>query len=288
MALPVAAVVVGYNVAADTVACVRSLRAAGVAEIVVVDNGSRDGTVEAVREADPDAIVLALGVNLGFGSAVNRGVAVTTQPYIVVANPDLVVDTPAVKALVEALEVDPGLGIVGPRIDTFDGDVYPSARTFPNLLDAVGHGFLYFVWPRNPFSRRYRMLDWDHATAADVDWVAATFLAVRREAWDALGGFDEQYFMYAEDVDLCWRAWEAGWRVGYEPAARVSHGIGRSTDQTPYRMILEHHRSLYRFFRKTAAGPRRLLLPVVALGLAVRTVLAWAQRRVRGRPHAAV
>ncbi|WP_421021041.1 glycosyltransferase family 2 protein, partial [Klebsiella pneumoniae] len=75
-----------------------------------------------------------------------------------------------------------------------------------------------------------------------------TYVALRREAFDAVGGFDDRYFMYMEDVDLCWRLWRAGWRVGYEPTARVVHAIGRSTDQTPYRMIAEHHRSLGRYF----------------------------------------
>jgi GT2 family glycosyltransferase len=93
--------------------------------------------------------------------------------------------------------------------------------------------------------------------------------------------------MYMEDVDLCWRLHGHGWGVAYEPAARVTHAIGRSTDQTPYRMIAAHHRSLLRYAAKTTTGPARLLLPVVAVALAARTVLAWIQRAARGRPHAA-
>jgi N-acetylglucosaminyl-diphospho-decaprenol L-rhamnosyltransferase len=283
-----AAVVVSYNVRDLLVECLASLRADGIEEIVVVDNASSDGSVEAVRAADPQASVIALTDNLGFGTAANRGVAATSTPFVLVMNPDLVVEPGANKALVEALERDLRLAVVGPRIDTPDGQVYPSARRFPDLLEAAGHGFLGFVWPGNPYSRRYRMLDWDHDRPADVDWVAGTYLAVRRAAWDQLGGFDERYFMYLEDVDLCWRMWRAGWRVGYDPAARVTHAIGRSTDQTPYRMILAHHRSLLRYSAKTLAGVRRLLLPVVAVGLAVRCALACLQRLVRRRPHAAL
>ncbi len=126
---------------------------------------------------------------------------------------------------------------------------------------AGGHAFLYLVWPGNPFSRRYRMVDWDHASAREVDWVATTHVVVRRRAWDEVGGFDDGYFMYMEDVDLCWRLRRAGWRIGYEPAAGVVHEIGGSTDQTPYRMIVAHHRSVWRYAVRTSTGWRRPCCP---------------------------
>ena len=283
----VAAVIVSYNVADLLVRCVASLRADGVDRIVVVDNASADDSVAAVRAADPGVEVLALTENLGFGAGVNRGVARTVEPHVLVMNPDVEVEVGSTKVLLDALAADAGLAVVGPGIETPEGDLYPSARTFPDLVDAAGHAFLHFVWPANPFSRRYKMLDWDHCDARDVDWVAGTHLLARRSAWDQVGGFDEAFFMYMEDVDLCWRLHRAGWRVGYEPAARIRHAIGRSTDQTPYRMIAAHHRSLLRYASRTATGRRRLALPLIAVALAVRTVLAWIQRGLRGRPHAA-
>jgi N-acetylglucosaminyl-diphospho-decaprenol L-rhamnosyltransferase len=287
MTLDVAAVIVSYNVADLLVECIASLQADGVDEIVVVDNASSDDSVAVVRRAHPEVEVVALDRNLGFGSGVNRGVARTTAARVLVVNPDVVVHPGSTKTLVEALDADPGLAVVAPRIETTEGELYPSARTFPDMVDAAGHAFLHFVWPSNPFSRRYRMLDWDHAERADVDWVAGTHFLVRREAWDAVGGFDESYFMYMEDVDLCWRLGRAGWRRGYEPSATVTHGIGRSTDQTPYRMIAAHHRSLLRYAARTTTGPQRLLLPLIAAALVARTAMAWAQRAFRGRPHAA-
>jgi N-acetylglucosaminyl-diphospho-decaprenol L-rhamnosyltransferase len=172
---------------------------------------------------------------------------------------------------------------VGPRIVDADGALYPSARTFPNLVDAVGHAFLGMVWGGNRFTRRYRMLDADHDVAADVDWVSGSCFVIRRACWDAIGGFDEAYFMYAEDVDLCWRARRAGWDVAYEPTAVVVHAQGISTDRHPYRMIAEHHRALLRFAARSSSGVERLLLPLMAAGLLVRTPLAWAHRFVAGR-----
>ena len=284
----VAAVIVNYNVRDHLLACVRSLREEGVQEIVVVDNDSRDGSGAALAAADPDARFVPAGANLGFGRAANRGVAATDGSRLLILNPDAVVEAGCVKALAAALDGDDALAVVGPRVDNPDGTRYPSARRFPDLGVAAGHAFLGLVRPGNRFTRRYRMLDHDPDRADDVDWVSGTCMLVRRAAFDAVGGFDEAYFMYVEDVDLCWRLGQAGWRVGYEPAAGVVHTVGASSERAPYRMIAAHHRSLLRFAVRSTTGPRRLVLPLVAVGLGVRTVLAWVQRAWRGVPHAIV
>lgn len=279
----VAAVVVNYNTRDHLVDCVRSLRKAGVDEIVVADNGSGDGSAEALAAADSEAGFVPTGGNLGFGRAANRGARETDAPYLLICNPDVTVDPDAVDILVDVLEADAGAAVVGPRILDPDGTTYPSPRTFPGLLDALGHAFLGLFTPRNRFTRRYRMLDLDRDRAAsDVDWVSGSCFLVRREAWDALGGFDEGYFMYAEDVDLCWRVHRAGRRVAFAPAARVSHVQGAATSQRPYRMIVEHHRALFRFSSRTTRGLHRALLPIVAVALAVRTGLACGHRALSG------
>ena len=285
--MKVSAIVVNYNAGGHLLDCVRSLKADGVEEIVVVDNASADGSADAVRAAEPSVVVHRTEGNIGFGAGANRGAAISSGDALLVMNPDTVVEPGMVKVLVEALERDPGIGVVAPRVENPDGSVYPSARAFPSLSDALGHAFLGFVAPANRFTRRYKLLDWDRTTARDVDWVSGTAMMIRGDVWRAVRGFDEGYFMYVEDVDLCWRAWRAGWRVTYEPEARLVHVIGVSSDQAPYRMIAAHHRSLWRFSVKTSAGPRRLLLPFVAIGLTVRTALAWLQRLTRQRPHAA-
>jgi N-acetylglucosaminyl-diphospho-decaprenol L-rhamnosyltransferase len=277
----VAAVVVNYNAAGVVGDCITSLAAEGVAEIVVADNASSDDSAAVVARFDA-ARWLPTGANLGFGGGANRGAAASTGEYVLVCNPDITVQPGAVKALAAVLDAQPQVGIVGPRIENPDGSVYPSPRVFPGMLDALGHAFLGFVKPDNQFTRRYRLLDIDHSVADhDVDWVSGSCFLARRSAWDALGGFDESYFMYAEDVDLCWRAKRAGWRVAFEPAARVVHMQGHSTDQRAYRMIVQHHVSLWKFSKRTTSGWRRALLPLVAVGLAVRAVLSCAQRSLR-------
>jgi N-acetylglucosaminyl-diphospho-decaprenol L-rhamnosyltransferase len=281
---PVSAVVVNYNARDYLLECVRSLRAEGLDDVVVVDNASADGSRAALAAADPEARIVATGANLGYGTAANRGAAAAAGRTLLVCNSDVVLEPGAVKALLARLEEEAGagVGLVGPRIENPDGSLYPSPRRFPDMAVAAGHAFLGLVAPRNRFTRRYRMLDWDHSTTRSVDWVSGACVLARREAWDAVGGFDEAYFMYVEDVDLCWRARRVGWDVVFEPGARVVHAQGVSSDLAPYRMIVEHHRSMLRFYRRTSRGPAAALLPVVAAGLALRTGLACAQRSVMG------
>ena len=280
MTTGVAAVVVNYNARDHLLRCIESLRAEGVDEVVVADNASVDGSEAAVRAADPDVRYVQTGANLGYGTGCNRGASRTdpAHPYLLCINPDAWLEPGALKAMVAVLEARPEVGIVGPRILDPDGTLYPSVRTFPNLVDSIGHAFLGLVWGGNPFTRRYRMLDWDHERAGDVDWVSGSCFLVRRTAWDGIGGFDEGYFMYAEDSDLCWRARAAGWVVAFEPAGEAVHVQGVSTDRHPYRMIAAHHRAILRFAARTTTGPKRLLLPVMAAALVVRTPLAWLHR----------
>jgi N-acetylglucosaminyl-diphospho-decaprenol L-rhamnosyltransferase len=271
----VAAIVVNYNAAPHLGACVRSIRANGVDDVVVIDNGSVDDSCEVVLAAG--ARWVPMPDNVGYGRGANRGAATPegqAAAYLLVCNPDIQVSDGAVAALVASLSAEPDLGVVGPRLSNPDGSLYPSARTFPNLVDALGHGLLGLVAPRNRFTRRYRMLDWDHGRPARVDWVSGACFLARREAWDAIGGFDPVYFMYMEDVDLCWRLGRAGWGVGYQPGAEVVHVQGVSTNYHPYRMLAAHHSSMWKFANRTTEGAERAALPLVAVGLVARLVVA--------------
>ena len=281
----VAAVVVNYNAGDYLLDCVRSLRGAGVVHLVVADNASTDASVAALRTADPAATVVETGGNFGYGGGVNRGAAAAPRDadVLLVCNADVVVESAAVKTMVDALDAEPQVGIVGPRIDNTDGTLYPSARTIPGPVDAMGHAFLGLVMPNNRFTRRYRLLDWDHSSARRVDWISGACFAIRRTVFDQLGGFNEDYFMYLEEVDLCNRARELGAGVLYEPAARVVHVGGVSTKHLPYRMLFEHHRSVLRWWWSSHRWPMRALVPVVAAGLGVRLLLAFGVRAVTGR-----
>jgi N-acetylglucosaminyl-diphospho-decaprenol L-rhamnosyltransferase len=285
---PWSAVVVNYESGSLLLDCVRSLMAddgAGVPEVVVVDNGSTDGSVARLRDAVPDVKVLEPGTNLGYAAAANRGIAATRAPVVVVANPDLVVARGTAAAVLARFAAEPDLAAVGPALLNADATQYPSARAHASTVDAVGHATLGRVLPRNRFTRRYRQLDADWSRARDVDWVSGALIYLRRSALGSVGGWDERYFMYLEDVDLCWRLRRVGWRVGYEPAGCATHVQGASTTRRPYRMIVEHHRSAYRFAARRWRGPQRLLLVPAACFLTVRALFDMLARALRTRPE---
>jgi N-acetylglucosaminyl-diphospho-decaprenol L-rhamnosyltransferase len=249
----------------------------GVSEVIVVDNASTDGSSDGV---DGDALVrlVRTGANLGYGAGANRGLTQTDAELVLVSNPDVSLHPGALPALAAAFADDPTLAIAGPAILAADGTRYPSGRQFPSMGTAAGHALLGLVAPGNRFSRRYRMDDLDRSTTVAVDWVSGACFMARHRALKELGGFDESYFMYVEDLDLCWRAHRAGWAVAYVPAAEVTHLQGVSTARRPYRMLLAHHLSTYHFASRRADGWRRAALPGVALILAARLVAASARQ----------
>jgi N-acetylglucosaminyl-diphospho-decaprenol L-rhamnosyltransferase len=280
---PIRAIVVNFQSASVLPACVASLLADGVQQVVVVDNGHSRGPHDeaahtALREAGLPVTWVPAGGNLGYGQAVNLGGRGLADGDLLVCNPDIVIGPGTVARLAGVLAEDPSTAIVGPQLKNLDGTVYPSARTFPSLSDAAGHGLVGLVWPDNPFSRRYRLLDWDHRQRRTVDWVSGACFLIRRPAWAGLDGFDPRYFMYMEDVDLCWRAGRQGWRVVYEPAGQVVHAQGVSAETRPYRMILAHHRSMLRFAWRTGDGMDHALFPLVAAGVAGRSAAACAAK----------
>jgi N-acetylglucosaminyl-diphospho-decaprenol L-rhamnosyltransferase len=279
----VGAVVVNYNAGDLLTGCVASLRKAGVDQIVVVDNGSDDGSLVALASSDADADLIPTGHNLGYGAAANRGARRLDTEFVLICNSDLVVEEMCVERLVDAMVSCPEIGVVGPTIREPSGVRYPSARTIPTLKDAAGHAIFGLFAPNNPWSARYRGDAVDRSVPGDAAWLSGACLALRSVAFASVGGFDEGYFMYVEDLDLCWRIRRAGWRVRYEPSAEVIHVQGVSSRRRPYRMLVAHHRSTLRFAHRSAAGPTRALLPLTAGLLGVRLVLAVAKQLVRPR-----
>jgi N-acetylglucosaminyl-diphospho-decaprenol L-rhamnosyltransferase len=231
--------------------------------------------------------VVRPGRNVGFGAGVNRGLAaiaaVSPPPeFVLVSNTDLVVHPGALDALRAALASHLAWAIVGPRIFNDTGEVYPSVRAFPSFVDAAGHALLALINPDNPFTKRYNPGTPEGEVLTGAGWVSGSCFLARRAALEELGGFDEAYFMYAEDMDLCWRAHRAGWGVGFAGTAEVTHVQGVSTARHPYRMMVAHHRSALRFTFRTTSGWRRLALPAAVLVLGVRMAMATV-RIVLGR-----
>lgn len=287
-----AAVVVDYDLGGALVHCLRSLQTDGVGSVVVVENGDGGRCRKLLLDEGLDVHVVAPGRNLGYGAGANRGVAAlggTAQDandgeeYVLIANGDIAVHPGALANLEKVLENDPTLAMAGPRLLTADGEIYPTGRRFPSMIEAAGHVVLGLLRPDNSFTKRYHgALAREAHETVPVDWVSGSCFLVRRRAFEQLGGFDESFFMYAEDLDLCWRARQAGWEVALVPSAVVTHAQGLATARHPYRMLVEHHRSAWLFAWRTMAGWRRLSLPAVALMLGVRLALNVALRMARG------
>jgi len=281
-----AVVVVNHNAGGYLSRCLATVLAnTGDAEVevVVIDNASSDWSVVEARGAFPQVEVIETGTNRGFAAGVNVGIAATTAPFVFVLNPDTEIWEGTLERFVKLARERPRAGAIGPMIRNTDGSIYPSGRRVPSVGVAVGHALLGSFWHANPFSRRYRLAGWDRSTEREVDWISGSAFLVRREALDEIGVLDEQFFLYAEEVDLFKRLREGGWQVLFTPELEVVHEGGVSTGSSR-RMHLIHSRSVYRYFEKHhARGLRRALLPSAWFVLRVRAELASLVDRVRSR-----
>lgn len=221
-------------------------------EICVVDNASNDGGVSLVRERFPKAKLLLHDRNLGFAAGTNAGLRATSGRFVLWLNPDCELTNGGIHELLEAFEREPTLGVIGPKVTGPGGDLQPSCRSFPSYQTAFfsRQSVLTRLFPANPFSERYLRAGEDSERRRDGDWVSGACLLHRREVADGIGGIDERFFMYCEDVDFCLRARAAGWRVAYHPGLEVKHYLAGSTRKLPLRMIREHHRSMWSYYAK--------------------------------------
>lgn len=238
-------------------------------DVLMVDNGSTDGAPEAAA-ASGGARLLHTGANIGYGAGVNRGMAQTAGTWVVIANPDVRWEPGSLDVLLDATRRWPAAGVLGPAIRTEDGKLYPSARALPSLGRGLGHALVGWWWPANPWTSAYRR-ERGAPVEGPTGWLSGSCLLIRREAFDAVGGFDETYFMFVEDLDLCERLGAAGWQSVYVPTAVVEHIGGHSWHRKPARMLRHHHRSMYRYLARRYDGPRHAPLRLaLAAGLAGR------------------
>jgi N-acetylglucosaminyl-diphospho-decaprenol L-rhamnosyltransferase len=280
-----AVVIVNYNTGPWLERCLRSLDAARgdlAVDVVVIDNDSHDGSAKAAERAG--VRLVRNPTNRYLSPAWNQGARATDAPYLLFLNPDTEWFHGTLSDLVRVARAHPQAGIVGPMIRNPDGTAYPSGRRFPSLGNAVGHAFVSPFTRDNPFTRRYEMDDWDRTTERDVDWVSGACMLLPRAALDAVGGFDDGFPLYGEELDIASRLRDAGWSVLFTPEVEIIHAVGVSTggDRRPHRLVVMHSRSLYRYYAKhRAAGWRRLTLPAAWVALRGRAELAWLIGRAR-------
>ena len=219
-------------------------------EIIVLDNASPNPDVRQLPAEFPEVQFRFNEENLGFARACNQGIRMGQGKYCMLLNPDAVIDAAGMRGLVDCMEEHPEVGVVAPRRVYPDGRLQLSVRRFPTLRAILLRaGRLDRLFPGAV--RHYLMQDWDHGEGRDVDWVMGACMLLRREALEEVGLLDEGFFMYYEDIDLCYRMGQQGWKVRYEPAIAVRHEHQRdSASLRPNRLAWVHLRSLVRLFRK--------------------------------------
>ena len=247
-------VIVSWNVKKDLVNCLRSIGenpASESFEVIVIDNASTDSTVEAVRNEFPEIVVITNSQNLGFAAANNQGIEKSRGEYILLLNPDTIVQLNSLNILIEFMDKNEDVGICGPQLSNQDGTVQPSVRGFPTFRGVLYRhtAFRHLRIFKNEY-KTWLMKSFDHKTKMDVDQVMGAAFLLRRTAIDSIGAMDETFFMYYEEVDLCYRMKQAGWRIVFTPEAKITHLGGKSSGQMPVRKRIMMLTSLLKFFRK--------------------------------------
>ena len=218
-------------------------------EIVVVDHASQDYSADMVSQEFPSVTLISNSRNVGFATANNQAMRITEGEYVLVLNPDTIVPPDLVSGLVQFMYHHPRTGAVGPRLVSIDGTLQTSCRRFPTSLPILLRTTrLHHLFP-GPMNH-YLMMDWDHAAVREVDWLFGACLMLRRHAVEQIGFFDERFFLYYEDVDLCYRLWQAGWKVYYCPQITLPHYHQRASARGLNRFSIIHFVSICRLFRK--------------------------------------
>lgn len=246
-------IIVSWNVRDLLAACLESIlrSAPGLTiEIIVVDSASEDGTVDMLRQRFPQVSLLPQTANIGFTRGSNIGLAAAQGRYLLLLNPDTEIIEDALSRMVTYLDEHPAVGIVGPHTLNGDGSYQSTRRRFPT----IALGFFESTWlqpyaPRMMMDRFY-VRDVPEDATLKVDWVQGSALMARREVYAQIGGLDEGYIMFSEELDWCKRAVLSGWRVAYLGSAYITHHGGKSTDQVIARKHIHFQESKLRYYRK--------------------------------------
>lgn len=258
--MDVSVIIVNYRSREKTRQCLSSLRKvdfSGIShETIVVDNSESDDFDDEFRTSFPDVSFLRSGRNLGMGSGNNFGAQKAVGDFFLIVNPDTVLRLDAVRVLFRSMKDRDDIGIAGPKLLNPDETLQYSCLRFPRFWTPILRRTFLGRFAPNHLGR-YLMTDFDHESARDVDWMMGSCLMIRADFYRKAGGFDERFFMYFEDIDLCRRAWRSGLRVVYCPEATVIHDHARGSARSRWfvapftsRLAREHIRSWMKYFLK--------------------------------------
>lgn len=266
-------VIVSYNTCAHLQACLDTLPPHPLYTVIVVDNGSTDGSIGMVRATYPHVTLMVMAENQGYGSAANQALLTSTTPYALLLNSDTRLHPTTIPALVDYLEAHPQVAIVGPRLLNANGTLQPSCYAFPTpWITFLEESALWQIPRWLPFLKERSWRTWSHNRAQPVPWVLGAVMAIRCDAFQQIKGFDTAFFMYYEEVDLCYRLTLAGWQIHFAPVTEVVHIGGASTAAYRPAMFRALYESMGRYYR-THYPPHQLNLlrkvMMVVLGLRI-------------------
>ncbi len=283
----VSILIVNYRAYTDLAFCLESVQRFDVddLEVIVVDHASEPAATTHLLQRFPSIRLIDVSTNPGFAAGVNRAAHAATGNYLLLLNPDCIVDEDVAHTLARWLDEHPRVGIVGPLVREQDGSVQASARRFPNMTTGFAGrtSWLSRVWPKNRWTRRNLLTREVLRDPVEVDWVSGACMMVRRTAFESVGGMDEQFFLYWEDADLCFRLKRAGWSTVYNPVVGITHLTGSSSSLARRQSIVAFHRSAYRYFCKHGGRVAHAAAPLVFLGLQARLFLKLTSLQLGGK-----
>ncbi|MFH1852489.1 MAG: glycosyltransferase [Candidatus Neomarinimicrobiota bacterium] len=255
---------------------------AGSLEIIVTENNSFDGTADFLKKNYPDVSLITNAVNAGFGRAVNQAARRAAGNYFLILNPDTIIQESTIAVLVDYLETNPTVGMIGPKILTADGSLQPACkRSFPSLGVALPKALgLNRLFPRSQWANRYNLTYLDPDQVHRVDAISGSCMFIRADLFRTLDGFDERFFMFGEDLDLCYRVNEAGYEVHYVPATQIIHYQGESVKSAPYDSLNAFYNAMILFADKHFSRGQGILMRLgIRLGIYLRKSLAQVASR---------
>jgi GT2 family glycosyltransferase len=252
-------------------------------EIFVVDNNSKDNSVEIIKNHYPEVKLIQNSMNLGFSYANNQAIVRSKGRYILVLNPDTIVTRGAFDSMVRFMDAHPETGVGGAKILNFNGSIQYSCRRFPTLI------FVFFgrqsviirFLPTNRISKKYLMMDEDYSKSMEVDWVFGACMILRRKALEDVGVFDEDYFIFVEDTDLCYRMRKKGWKVHFISDAVIFHHLGVTRDHFWKTTLLNHNLGMFKFFKKHY-NPKFFTQFLLSVGLLFRLLFLVVSKITQG------
>jgi GT2 family glycosyltransferase len=273
-------IIVNWNVKDLLAQCLNSiyLQTRGQeVEIIVIDNASSDGSAEMVRSEFPRVRLIVNQQNQGFAKSCNKGIEIARGPFLLFLNPDTVILPHTLQKTVQFLKENTDVGMVGCKIVNPDGSLQYSCRSFPSLWNYFSESlFLHKIFPKNRWTGKFYGTSFPHDRVADVDVVLGAFMMSTKDVLDEVGCFDERFFIYSEETDLCYRLKERGKRVCFFPSAEIIHYGRASASQYPVEMFEEDHRSRFLFLRKHYSDITVILSTcLIFIGVILRIVL-WS------------